>query len=172
MAKALPRSASGMPFYQTKRLVARVLEDKVLANAKCVTAAERTAFAPFFRDWMTQQYGLKDTADAKVLTVIKTTRLHGATKLYHKGNMATSESKFDARLWVFGQLTGITDKGGEGGGEAGLEMSIDARAALAEYAVDLVATMYATNLGGINESLVSSPSRLHLPRGRQVTGRG
>ena len=40
MAKALPRSASGMPFYQTKRLVARVLEDKVLANAKCVTAAE------------------------------------------------------------------------------------------------------------------------------------
>ena len=55
MAKALPRSASGMPFYQTKRLVARVLEDKVLANAKCVTAAERTAFAPFFRDWMTQQ---------------------------------------------------------------------------------------------------------------------
>ena len=121
---------------------------------------------------MTQQYGLKDTADAKVLTVIKTTRLHGATKLYHKGNMATSESKFDARLWVFGQLTGITDKGGEGGGEAGLDMSIDARAALAEYAVDLVATMYATNLGGINESLVSSPSRLHVPRGRQVTGRG
>ena len=106
------------------------------------------------------------------VTVIKTTRLHGATKLYHKGNMATSESKFDARLWVFGQLTGITDKGGEGGGEAGLEMSIDARAALAEYAVDLVATMYATNLGGINESLVSSPSRLHVPRGRQVTGRG
>lgn len=158
MAKALPRSTSGMPFYQTKRLVARVLEDKVLANAKCVSAAERTAFAPFFRDWMTQQYGLKDTADAKVLTVIKTTRLHGATKLYHKGNMATSESKFDARLWVFGQLTGITDKGGEGGGEAGLDMSIDARAALAEYAVDLVATMYATNLGGINESLV----RAHL----------
>ena len=160
MTKALPKGQSGMPLYQTKRLIGKVLEDKVIGDAKVGTVSERTPFATFFRDWVHKQYGLKETADQKILAIIKTVRTHGATRLYHKANSKTADSKYDPRLWAFGQLTGITDsyaqslveKGADDGSDA-LAMSLDARRGLADYIIDLLALLYEGNHGGINEDM-------------------
>ena len=160
LSKSLPKSQSGMPIYQTKRLVAQVMEKKVLDDAKLGTVAERTPFASFFRDWVHQQYGLKETADQKILAIVKTVRTHGATKLYHKANTRTAGSKYDARLWVFGQLTGITDSyaqslvnKGADDGSAELAVSLAARRGLADYMIDLIALLYEGNQSGIDESM-------------------
>ena len=52
LTRSLPKSQPAMPLYQTKRLVAKVLEEKVQADAK---AGDKTPFASFFRDWVHQQ---------------------------------------------------------------------------------------------------------------------
>jgi hypothetical protein len=160
LSKSIPKSQSGMPIYQTKRLVAKVFEEKVQDNAKLTTVAERTPFASFFRDWVHQQYGLKETADQKILAVVKTVRTHGATQLYHKANKRTADSKYDARLWVFGQLTGITDSYAQNLVDKGaddqskeLAISLTARRVLAEYAIDLLSMLYEGNHEGIDESM-------------------
>eukprot|EP01043_Picozoa_sp_COSAG02_P013929 COSAG02_NODE_565_length_20246_cov_13.930163_4_plen_700_part_00 len=160
LSKKLPKSQSGMPIYQTKRLVAKVFEEKVQDNDKLSTVAERTPFASFFRDWVHQQYGLKETADQKIVAIVKTVRTHGATQLYHKANKRTVDSKYDPRLWVFGQLTGITDSYAQNLVDKGaddqsneLAISLAARRVLAEYAIDLLSMLYEGNHEGIDESM-------------------
>ena len=77
-----------------------------------------------------------------------------------KANSKTADSKYDARLWAFGQLTGITDshaqslveKGADDGSDV-LAMSLAARGGLADYIIDLLALFYAGNHGGINEDM-------------------
>ena len=83
-----------------------------------------------------------------------------AAQLYHKANKRTAESKYDARLWVFGQLTGITDSYAQSLVDQGaddrskeLAISLAARRQLADYMIDLVAMLYEGNHGGIDESL-------------------
>ena len=61
-----------------------MLSNTVLDDAKQGTVSERTQFSTFFRDWVHKQYGLKETADQKILAIIKTVRTHGATRLYRK----------------------------------------------------------------------------------------
>ena len=106
------------------------------------------------------QYGLKETADQKIVAIVKTVRTHGATQLYHKANKRTADSKYDPRLWVFGQLTGITDSYAQNLVDKGaddqskeLAISLAARRVLAEYAIDLLSMLYEGNHEGIDESM-------------------
>jgi hypothetical protein len=122
-----------MPFFQAKRIVGRVLEEKVIADAvDDREGTPRTAFAQFVQDWLVTEYGLKAIAFKQLRAIAKTVRTHGDPCAQPPGRGAKQRraassprarpkpaehrsrpADHDQRLWLFGQLTGMLSTTGD-----------------------------------------------------------
>ena len=127
------KNVQALPFYQARRLVARIFEEKVVADAVDDRMSNpRTPFPAFVKDFFSTEYGLKALADKQMYALMKAVEQHskradaameavgkllkaksskaaggGAKANWKKATKKALGDTCDARLWLFGQLMGL-----------------------------------------------------------------